>query len=391
MKKMKILSLGLCLAMSVSLLAACGGSDNSNESAQGGSEQQESSASAASGAASGSASGAATAASGDTYDVEEMTITMTTTFNENETGGQIIKHFEETLAAMTDGKIKLDVQYGGTLYDSAGELEAVSSGAVDMVPLGHMPHTNVLNYLTFPGFAPGGTQAALDYFNDLIFENEETSALIQGEAADNNIIYLNVIAGGANAFCAKYEFTDLDSLISGSGSFGNMDAAMFEDLGFQVTGTTPPDTYDALQRGLIDSTQMALAPMVMLSWQDVASYWALDGTYTAGNMFTYNLDKWNSLSEEQQKAIQAAALETEEYSATLYDDAIESDIATVEAATGNKFVEFSDDDIARIWAACFDAKADAAISTCEPNGKGDGIITILEEAAKVTGYNWSAE
>lgn len=78
------------------------------------------------------------------------------------------------------------------------------------------------------------------------------------------MIYLNVIAGGANAFCTTYEFTDLDSMISGSKSFGNMDAAIFEALGFQVTSVGPGDTYDALQRGLVDSTQMGFAPMVSM-------------------------------------------------------------------------------------------------------------------------------
>ena len=375
MKKMKLLSLMLVLAMVVSMLAACGSSSDSNASADN--------------SASSDASGSA-AASGDHYAVDSMEISFSTTFNENETGGQIIQYFVDYLDEITDGAITVDVQWGGTLYDTDGELDAVSSGAVDMVALGHMPHTDVLNYLTFPGFAPGGTQDALDYFNELIFDDAETSALIQGEAEDNNIIYLNVIAGGANAFCTKYEFTDLDSLISGSSSFGNMDAAIFESLGFQVTNIGPADVYDGLQRGLIDSTQMALAPMVAMSWQDVADYWALDGTYTAGNMFTYNLDSWNALSADQQAAIQAAADATEDYSATLYDDAIESDIATVEEATGNSFVELSDSDIETFWAACFEAKADSAITTCEANDKTEGIITILEKAAEITGYDWTA-
>ncbi|MCR4842571.1 MAG: TRAP transporter substrate-binding protein DctP [Eubacterium sp.] len=389
MKRMKLLSLILVGAMSVSMLAACGSSGGdaaSGDSASGGAAATADAAPAASADSTGdSASGL------QTYDVDAMEISFSTTYQETETGGQIIQYFIDTLSDTTNGAITVNMNWGGTLYDTSGELDGVASGGVDMVALGHMPHTDVLNYLTFPGFAPGGTQAALDYFNDLLFDNADTSALIQAEAEEVGIKYLNVIAGGANAFCASYEFTDLDSLISGSSTFGNMDAAMFEDLGFQVTALAPPDTYDGLQRGLIDSTQMALAPMVAMSWQEVASYWALDGTYTAGNMFTYNLAKWNSLTADQQAAIQQAADATEDYSAGLYDDAIAADMQTVVDATGHEFVEFSDEDVARIWAACFEAKADAAIETCEANGKGDGIITILEEAAKITGYDWSAE
>ena len=324
----------------------------------------------------------------DSIECDPLTIDFSTVYNETETGGQIIKHFEEYISNLTGGAITMNIFWGGTLFSDPEALDGVNSGAVNMTALGHMPHLATLNYLAFPGFAPGGTKAALDYFDTLMFKDPETSALIQQEAADNGIIYLNVLAGGANAFCTTYEFTDLDSMISGSKSFGNMDAAIFEKLGFQVTSVGPGDGYDALQRGLIDSTQMGLAPMVSMGWQDVASYWALDGTYTAGNMFTANLDWWNGLSDAQRQAIQQAADEVEEYSAGIYDDSIASDCATIEEKTGNKMVELSDADIERIWAATFDAKAEAALATAEPNGKTEGMTKILEVAAELTGYDW---
>lgn len=324
----------------------------------------------------------------ESIECDPLTIDFSTVYNETETGGQIIKHFEEYISNLTGGAITMNIFWGGTLFSDAEALDGVNSGAVNMTALGHMPHLATLNYLAFPGFAPGGTKAALDYFDTLMFKDPETSALIQQEAADNGIIYLNVLAGGANAFCTTYEFTDLDSMISGSKSFGNMDAAIFEKLGFQVTSVGPGDCYDALQRGLIDSTQMGLAPMVSMGWEEVASYWALDGTYTAGNMFTANLEWWNGLTDAQRQAIQQACDEVEEYSAGIYDDSIASDCATIEEKTGNKMVEFSDADVERIWAATFDAKADAAMQTAEANGKAEGMTKILEKAAEITGYDW---
>ena len=324
----------------------------------------------------------------ESIECDPLTIDFSTVYNETETGGQIIKHFEEYISNLTGGAITMNIFWGGTLFSDPEALDGVNSGAVNMTALGHMPHLATLNYLAFPGFAPGGTKAALDYFDTLMFKDPETSALIQQEAADNGIIYLNVLAGGANAFCTTYEFTDLDSMISGSKSFGNMDAAIFEKLGFQVTSVGPGDCYDALQRGLIDSTQMGLAPMVSMGWEEVASYWALDGTYTAGNMFTANLEWWNGLTDAQRQAIQQACDEVEEYSAGIYDDSIASDCATIEEKTGNKMVEFSDADVERVWAATFDAKAEAALATAEPNGKTEGMTKILEVAAELTGYDW---
>jgi TRAP-type C4-dicarboxylate transport system substrate-binding protein len=384
MKKMKLVSMLLALVMVISLLGACGGSTDSSSDDQQAAEPT-ASADASDDAAAGDDSDAATVA-----DVDPMTITFTTTFNETETGGEIIQYFIDYLNEHTNGAIDVSITWGGTLYDTAGELEAISSGAVNMAALGHMPHIGTLNYLAFPGFAPGGTQAALDYFQTLMFDDPETSALIQGEAADNNIKYLNIIAGGANAFCSKNAFDSLDNLVSVSSKFGNMDAAIFEKLGFQVSAIGPGDTYDSLQRGAIDASQMGFAPMVSMSWQDVASYWALDGTYTAGNPFTCNLDWWNGLTEAQQNAIQEAADATQAYSATIYDDAIDGDIATVEEATGNQFVEFSDADIEKFWSACFEAKADSALETATANGKREGMITILKKAAEITNYDWTA-
>lgn len=320
--------------------------------------------------------------------VDALTVRASSTFNENETGGIILKYFIDRVSELSNGAITVKMTWGGTLFDTMGEFDAVADGAVDMVALGHMPHTGTLNYLGFPGFAPGGTQKAIDYFRELMFVNPETSKLIQDEAASYNIKYLNVIAGGANAICTKYSFTDLASLVSGSKSFGNFSAAQWEALGFQVTGLAPPDIYDGLNRGMIDSTQMGFSPMIAMAWYEVAPYWALDESYTAGNPFTVNLSWWNGLSTAQQEIIQQAALETEAYSCTIYDDAIASDVALVEEKTGNKFVQFNQADIDKLWAACFDATADSALTNAAKNGKEAGMVTVLEVAAKITGYDW---
>ena len=396
MKLKKILAALLAISM-VAGMTACGGDAASSAAASSAAAPAESAAAteAAPAAPEAPASAAEAAAStqeaapkADSITCDPLTIEFSTIYNETETGGQIIKHFEEYLNNLTGGAITMNIFWGGTLFTDPEALDGVNSGAVNMTALGHMPHLATLNYLAFPGFAPGGTKAALDYFDTLMFKDPETSALIQQEAADNGIIYLNVLAGGANAFCTTYEFTDLDSMIAGSKSFGNMDAAIFEALGFQVTSVGPGDCYDALQRGLIDSTQMGLAPMVSMGWEEVASYWALDGTYTAGNMFTANLEWWNGLTDAQRQAISQACDEVEEYSAGIYDDSIATDCATIEEKTGNKMVEFSDADIDRVWAATFDAKADSAMETAKANGKEEGMTKILEKAAEITGYDW---
>lgn len=369
----KILALALAGALSLSMLTACGGNKPAETKQPADTNPP--------------ATAPVETQSGNS-EVEPLEIKYSSTYQQTETGGQIQQHFIDKLAELSGGAITVDITWGGTLFDSMGELDAIMDGVVDMIALGHMPHLDTLPYLSFPGFAPGGTQGALDYFNTLIFDDPETSALIQGEAEALGIKYLNVIPGGANAFCTKYAYTDLASMVAGSSAFGNFDAAIFEALGFQVTAVTPPECYDALNRGLIDATQMGFAPMVAMAWYEVAPYWSLDGTYTAGNMFTVNLDWWNGLTDAQRECIQAAADETETYAAGIYDEAIASDVKTVEEATGNKFVELSQDDLDAIWAATFEAKAADALRRAETHGVTEGMTTILEKAAEVTGYDW---
>ena len=205
MKLKKILAALLAISM-VAGMTACGGDAASSAAASSAAAPAESAAAteAAPAAPEAPASAAEAAAStqeaapkADSITCDPLTIEFSTVYNETETGGQIIKHFEEYLNNLTGGAITMNIFWGGTLFTDPEALDGVNSGAVNMTALGHMPHLATLNYLAFPGFAPGGTKAALDYFDTLMFKDPETSALIQQEAADNGIIYLNVLAGGA--------------------------------------------------------------------------------------------------------------------------------------------------------------------------------------------------
>ena len=345
----------------------------------------------ASGESSGEPSDEPAGAAFTPIDVDPLDISFSTNYNETETGGEIIHKWIDLLAEYSNGAITVTPYWGGTLYGDADILDALESGAINMTTFGHMPHIGTLNYLAIPSWPTGGTEAALHVFEEVIFNNPETSALVQGELAEHNVIFLNVLPGGANAFCTTYPFTDLASLVAGSKSFGNMDAAVFESLGFQVTSMGPWDVYDSLQRGLIDGTQMGFAPMVSQQWYDVAPYWALDGTYGAGNFISANMDWWNSLTADQQAVIRAAAEAVADWSMSKYDAAIDADIAAVEAATGNKFVQFSPEDLATIWEASFKTTADGAIATAAANGKLDGMVKIYELIADMTGVDWHYE
>ncbi len=300
-----------------------------------------------------------------------VTILFSSTFAETETGGMLIKHFADHLGEISDGKIRVNVKYGGTLYGNDDQLEAVSSGAVQMIALGHNPHFATLPVLcSVPDFAPNSSENALGYFKNLLFEDADSSAAINAEAAKNNIKYLNVIAGGANAFCANFPFTNLASMVKGSSSFGNMEAKKFESLGFRVTQMFPWDMYDSFDRGIVDATQMAFAPMISMSVYEVADYWMLDNTYTAGNFLTVNLDWWNTLTAAQQKLIQTAADEVMSYSAGIYESDIADQVQLLKDK-GCTVVEMSDAEFTKWWNTVFMSKVESSLMTAKERGLED--------------------
>ena len=320
------------------------------------------------------------------YTGEPLNILISSTYSENETGGQIITYFKDTLEELTDGAISVQITYGGTLFGDQDQLDGVATGAVNMICLGHNPHAAKLPLLcSVPDFAPDNIQNALDYFNTLIFDDPETSAILQAEAEANGIKYLNVSAGGANCFLATYEFTDLPSLINGSAAFGNMEPAKFQALGFTVEQVGPWDYYSAFSTGLIDASQMASTPLVSMGLPEVAKYWMYDNTYTAGNFLTANLAWWNGLSADQQAAIQEAADAMEAYSVEVYTEALATEAADLEAA-GVTLVEMNDADFATWWTAIMESKVSDAMATAADNGNEADAQAVLQAAADFTGY-----
>ncbi|MBN1629247.1 MAG: TRAP transporter substrate-binding protein DctP, partial [Thermoleophilia bacterium] len=286
---------------------------------------------------------------------EPMTIKYATTFVETEAGGKTVQRFCDYVEDATAGAVEFDIFFDGTLGTNMEELGLASYGSADMVSLSHPPFADQIPLLNFPRWAPPDAQGAIDYFNYLVFDNPDTSTLIQAEAASNNVIYLGFTAGGGNVFIAKEPFIKLIDLVGRKfGAGGSIPA--FEALGYTVVQSVPSDTYENLSSGVIEATQMDLASTVDLKWYDICKYYMFDGTYAAGNVFAVNLDTWEKLTEETQAIMYEAAAEAETFSLEL--DATNT-AASIKLLTdaGVTVGTLSEEDIAMWWDLLFDVSA----------------------------------
>ena len=320
---------------------------------------------------------------------EPITFKMASTHGENETGGMIDAHFIELIEERTDGAVTIELYPGATLGGPPEMLGLVSSGSVDIISFGHPAAGADLPLLLFPMWCPGDQQTAIDYFNHMVFDDPDSSALIQAEAEEHNIKYLGFTAGGSNVFGAKEEWTELADLAGKKIATGGMLPA-FEAVGFEAVQSFPPDTYENLSRGVADCFQMGFSPTVQMKWYEVAPYYMYDGTYAAGNPWTVNLDSWAKLTPETQQIFMDVAEEMEAWSVDLVEQAEADAIVTMEDE-GASIGTLSAQDQADWWDALFGAFIN---EMCWPGAVAGGytaeMTTVLEAAAEFTDTEWTA-
>ena len=345
----KILALVLALVM-VFALVACGGSGSqqTGEPAPTGSQP------------SGSA-----APTGPAYD--NVKLMFATTYNEMETSGQAIVYFTNYITEKSGGAITFDIKWGGTVAGTGEELSFLQAGAFDMSVLGQSQYSDVFALLNFPGQTDGSQQKCVDYFNYIVYENPETSALISAQVEAQGVKMLGFMANGGNAFCLKKDVTALADM-AGQKLGIAMNQAAFEALGFTNYFMLPWDGYEALSKGMADCSYMATGPMIMLGWHEVAPYFVDANEYTAGNYFTISLDRWNSFSADTQALFEEAMDATTAYSIELAAEQMVGVEAALTAA-GGKLSSLSAEDTQTLYGllwtlAVGDARALAQSGNC---------------------------
>ncbi len=314
---------------------------------------------------------------------EAMSLTFTTTYNQTETAGLMIQHFVDQLNELSDGAISVDVYWGGTLSQTGEELDFVGSGAADMTLIGQATYADKLALLNFPSQVLGGYEEACDLMDTIAFDNADTSALVSAQVEGNNVKMLTSLAAGSNAFVAKEAYTSLADMAGKKLGVG-MQQSAFESLGFNVVTVMPWDYYDNLSRGIADIGYMSTSGLVSMKIQEVTPYFMADGTYTAGNFITINLDKWNAMSDANKEIFQKAADNTQAYSIELLSNADKEAGETI-AAAGGSLITLPEADCKKIQEALFDISLTDARANASNAGCGDDMETILKVVAEKTG------
>ncbi len=217
------------------------------------------------------------------------------------------RFFKEATAAAPDLTFKL--VSGGALVGAKTTLAGIRDGIVDGGLVVVIYHTDDLPYNALIGDMAAWSADAASNAGAV---NETT---LQGcpecmkEWESWNIKHFGAYASTPYNIICKDPVESLADLknkkIRGAGSVGRW----IEALGATPVNATISEVYEGLQRGQLDCTVGSPGMMKSFSFWDVAKniLEVPSGAYMGGSMINMNMDRWNSLSDEQKAAYIHAA------------------------------------------------------------------------------------
>ena len=219
--------------------------------------------------------------------------------------------FADKVAELTGGKTKVNVADSGALYSDAQILEAVQEGLVEVGLVGT--------------YKWGGMVPAADVF-DLPFLFVDLSSpkkFLDAGAADILDAEFNK-KGVKNLFWCDYGFIqmwnnvhplhtpkDFEGLTMRSYSAG--DSITLKALGAAPTLISSAEMYMAIQQGTVKGATTGMPAAVSRKIYEVCKYLTIANYSTAQFSVQANLEWWESLDGDTQKAILEAGKEAEQF------------------------------------------------------------------------------
>lgn len=226
-------------------------------------------------------------------------------------------HLLDLVEAKTNGRVKIKRFTGGSLGDVLEHLNMVSTGAVDIISLhiDQYPQELPLHQILNTEQLVTGEQALKNIYA-LTKEIHETMELLEDEEKKNNIKVLSWNVQGSTGITTSYPTESLNDL---KGSKMNVVSSyqrkVFNDLGIIPVNVQIPEIYESMSRGVIDTIFMANSAVISLKWYELGkTHLSLGDNNVVSQPITFNLDKWNSLPVDIQRAFIEASEETAHWS-----------------------------------------------------------------------------
>jgi len=280
----------------------------------------------------------------------------------------------------TQGRVKINLFYGGTLTQADQCFDGVLNGISDLgmscfaYTRGRFP---VMEALDLPLGYPSGQAAT--YVANGFYRRWQPREL-------GGVKLLYIHAHGPGLLHSVKPIRTLDELKGKKIRSTGLSAKLVEVLGGVPVAMPQPGTYEALQKGVVEGT---FAPMETLKgWKqgEVIDYTTdcISIGYTTAMFVVMNKDKWNSLPPDIQQIFTDVSAEYVDVHGKVWDDA-DTDGLAFNQEQQNTIISLSPEESVR-WEAAVKPVIDAYIKTAQAQGiDAEQNIAILKASIEKNG------
>lgn len=220
--------------------------------------------------------------------------------------GDNMNWFKNQLETRSNGDIRLDIHWGGSLGAPADVPRVVGAGLADMGTIvssytpGLLDLYEVGNQLVGPSNLWVAQQA--------IYELATTNDAVKQQFAKNNLEYIGNFNAGAVQLICKAPLTSLDQLKDLKIRTGGPYTDVLKRMGATTIAMPQTEVYQALSTGLVDCNQIYHLAIEGFRQYEVAKYVVeLDFGLVMAYGIIMNKDLWGDLTEDQRKLIREVA------------------------------------------------------------------------------------
>jgi tripartite ATP-independent transporter DctP family solute receptor len=250
---------------------------------------------------------------------------------------QSMEFMAKRVNELTDGDLKIRVYANAQLGNQRESMELMQNGSLDMA------RSNASELEAFEE-----SYAALNL--PFIFANEDHYyKVLSGEigedilmsSRDKGFIGIAYYVEGARSFYANKEIRSPDDLAGMKIRVQPSPSAirMIELLGASPTPISWGELYSALQQGVVDGAENN--PLALTSGRhgEVAKVYSNDEHTMIPSVVMISTQTWDSLSEDQQKAVKQAARESMDFHRDNWNKQVAAGIEVAKNELGVKFIE----------------------------------------------------
>ncbi|MCT8997541.1 TRAP transporter substrate-binding protein [Chelativorans intermedius] len=271
---------------------------------------------------------------------QEVTLKLGHLANEENTWHKAAVKFGEELAALTDGRIAVEVYPNESLGKEMDLINGMQLGTADMTITGE----------SLQNWAPMAALLAVPYAYKSL---EDMDAVAGGEIGDRierqiiekaQVRPIAYFARGPRNLTSNRPITTPDELDGLKLRVPNVPlfVDVWKALGAQPTPMAFSEVFTSLQNGTIDAQENPLALIHSANFNEVQSHVNLTEHVRSWIYLTISELTWNKLSEEDREAVMEAARRAQDYERALFL-ADEERLATVLQEKGMTFVEVDKD------------------------------------------------